>query len=219
MKQLDSMIALVKSFDPEGLVTGEAALAKDLVSVAANDFKRVDIVSVCAILFIILVIFSSVSLPIILVGSIELAILINLGLPFFINEKVSFLSTIVIGCIQLGVTIDYAILLVTRFKEELRTGLATREAMRVAFEASAPSIITSGLALFSATEVVALVSQQSILKSICAMIARGSLISVAVILVFLPALLILFEKIIARTSLNWRAPFRRTRNAHKESLK
>ncbi len=216
-RQLDEIIQVVKRFDPNGLVTGEGALAKDLVSVAASDFKRVDVVSIGAILVIILLLFSSLSLPVVLVGCIELAIFINLGLPYYIGEKISFISTIVIGCIQLGVTIDYAILLVTRFKEELRKGLPTKEAMRQAFESSAPSIVTSALALFFATSGVALLSKMSILKSICGLLARGALISMVVILVFLPALLVVFERIIASTSLNWRKPIRKDASAIKES--
>lgn len=218
-EQLAKIISIVKTYDGRGLVTGEAALSKDLVDIAANDFKRVDFVSIGAILIIILIIFTSFSLPVVLVGSIELAILMNLGLPFFIGEKISFLSTIVIGCIQLGVTIDYAILLVSRFKEQLRGGLETHAAMKVAFQASAPSIITSGLTLFSATAGVAIVSQMSLLKSICSMIARGSIISVLVILFLLPALLIESEKLISKTSLNWRRPFRNARLAQKEPSK
>ena len=204
MAQLDSIIAIVKSFDPNGLVTGESALSKDLVTVAANDFKHVDIVSIIAIFLIVLVAFTSLSIPIILVGSIELAIIMNLGIPFFLGQSISFLSTIVIGCIQLGVTIDYSILLVSRFKEELRTGLKTREAMQNAIQKAAPSILTSALILSTATGGVAFVSHFGLLKSICTLISRGALISMCVVLFLLPSLLILSEKVIAKTSLNWR---------------
>jgi predicted RND superfamily exporter protein len=203
-KQLDEIQAIVKNFDPEGLVTGEGALAKELVSVAAEDFKRVDIVSISAIFIIVLFLFTSLSMPVLLVGAIELAIIINLGFPFYLGQSISFLSTIVIGCIQLGCTIDYSILLVSRFKEELLTGLGRQEAMREALRKAAPSILTSALILSSATAGVAFVSSLSLLKSICTLISRGALISMCVVFFLLPAILIFSEKAISMTSFNWR---------------
>jgi hypothetical protein len=216
-RQIDELISIVKTYDPGGLVTGEGALSKDLVSIAMRDFRRVDIVSIGAVFLIILIIFTSLSVPVVLVGSIELAIFINMALPYFLGESVPFIASIVIGCIQLGVTIDYAILLVTRFKEQLRKGLDRHEAMRVALEGSARSIFTSGLALFSATAGVSIISRQAVLQSICSLIARGAIISMGVIIFLLPSLLIISEGLISRTSLNWRRRPRPGSPAKKES--
>ena len=206
----------LKKFDPQGLITGEAALTKDLISIANEDFKRVDIVSIAAIFVIVLLLFTSLSIPVILVGSIEPAIIANLGLPFFLGESISFLSSIVIGCIQLGVTIDYTILLVSRFKDELGTGLSAQKAMEVAIQKSAPSILVSVIILSAVTGGVTLVSRMAILQSICSLISRGAIISMIVIFFLLPSLLIISEKVIAKTSYNWRKPLQRTEDTAKE---
>jgi uncharacterized protein len=215
--QLEAITAITKNFDPDALITGEGALTKDLITIANTDFKHVDFVSIIAIFIIVVLVFSSLSIPVILVGSIELAIIANLGLPFYLGQSVSFMSSIVIGCIQLGVTIDYTILLVSRFREELQTGLPTKEAMQQAFQKSAPSILVSVLILSSATAGVAFVTQMGMLKSICTLLARGAVISMCVIFFLLPSLLIIFEKIIAKTTLNWRKPSKREQDAQKES--
>ena len=215
--QLDSLIKLTKSYDPDSYITGEGALSKDLIDITAFDFIRVDLVSMALVFVIIAIIFTSLFLPVVLVGSIELAICINLAVPFYLGESVPFIASIVIGCIQLGVTIDYAILLVMRFKEELAKGFERHEAMRLALQGSARSIFTGALALFAATEGVSLISQMAILQAICGMIARGALISMGVILFLLPSLLIVSEGLISRTSLFWRHPFVRKRPASKES--
>jgi len=201
--QLDHIIAIAKSCDPHALVTGEGALTKDLIHIAALDFKRVDLVSIGAVFLIIMLIFKSISIPLVLVGSIELAIFINMGIPFYIGETIPFIASIVIGCIQLGVTIDYAILLVTRYKEELEKGLCAREAMNNALVGSARSIATSGLTLFAATAGVGFYSKLAILQSLCGMIARGALISMIIILLILPALLVVCEPVIEKTTIKW----------------
>lgn len=204
--QLELLISLMKSYDPEGLVTGEGALIKDLVDITAVDFIRVDLVSVILVFVIIAIIFTSLFLPVVLVGSIELAIFLNLAVPYYLGQSIPFIASIVIGCIQLGVTIDYAILLVTRFKEELLKGFERHEAMRLALQGCARSIFTGALALFAATEGVSLISKMGTLQAICGMIARGALISMGVILFLLPSLLIVSEGLISRTSLNWPRP-------------
>ena len=201
--QLDQVIGIAKSYDSGALVTGEGALTKDLISIAAHDFKRVDLVSIGAVFLIILLIFRSLSIPLVLVGSIELAIFINMGIPFYVGETIPFIASIVIGCIQLGVTIDYAILLVTRYREELAKGTTAKEAMKTALVGSARSIVTSGLTLFAATAGVGFISTIAILKSLCGMIARGALISMLIILFILPALLVVCEPFIEKTSLKW----------------
>lgn len=208
-RQLDEIMAIAKSFDPGCLVTGEGALHKELVEVAAADFKRVDMVSLAAISIIVLILFTSVSIPLFLVGAIELAIIANIAIPFYLGQSVPILSSIVIGCIQLGCTIDYSILLISRFKEELWAGLAKREAMAEALRKSAPSILTSSLILCSATAAMGFITSLSLLKSICALISRGAVISMAVVFLLLPAILIRAEGMISVTSLRWRRPQKR----------
>jgi len=202
--QVDRIASLVKEVDPEALVTGEGVLVNDLVRVAAEDFRRVDLVSIGAICLIIALVFVSLSVPVLMVAGIELAILLNLAFSFFIGQTIPFIATIVIGCIQLGVTIDYAILLVTRYREHLRGGSPKSDAMRRALQASGPSITVSALSLFAATFGVGLISKVSMLRSLCMMIARGALISMAVILFLMPATFLLCEKAVAATSLHWR---------------
>lgn len=216
-RQLDEIIAIAKAADPGAMVSGEGALNKDFVSIMTRDIQRVDLVSIAAVFIIILIILSSLSLPIILVGSIELAIFINMSLPFFLGETVPYIASVFIGCIQLGVTIDYAVLLVTRFKEELWKGLDRHTAMRQALQGSARSILTSGLTLFAATEGVIITSQMDLLKSICNMIGRGAIVSMFVIIFILPSLLVLSEGLVSRTSLNWKKPAGRNRSDNKES--
>jgi Predicted exporters of the RND superfamily len=204
--QLASLEEIAKSYDEGALLTGEGELTRDLIRIMSVDFKRVDILSIGAVFLIILFIFASFSLPVLLVGGIELAICINLALPFYVGETIPFIASIVIGCVQLGVTIDYAILLVTRFKEEIQKGIERRKAMSLAIESSGRSIATSALTLFAATAGVSLVSQQAILQSLCTMIARGAIISMLIILFVLPSMLVLFEPAVAKTSRNWREP-------------
>jgi len=202
-QQIDILRNYVMDADPKAYITGEGILTKDLISLAAEDFKRVDYVSILAIFIIILLIFSSLSVPFLMVGSIELSILINMAVPYFTGEVIPFIASIVIGCIQLGVTIDYAILLLTRYREELRNGLAAKEAMSLAVQTSARSIVTSALTLFAATFGVGLISQMALLKTLCMMIARGSIISMVIILLIMPALFISGQGLIKHTTLNW----------------
>ena len=215
--QVEELIAIAKAADPEAMVSGEAALNKDFVGIMTRDIQRVDLVSIAAVFIIIMVILTSFSLPIVLVGSIELAIFINMALPFFLGESVPYIASVFIGCIQLGVTIDYAVLLVTRFKEELWKGLDRHTAMRQALQGSARSILTSGLTLLAATEGVILISKMDLLKSICSMIGRGAIVSMFVIIFILPSLLVLSEGIISRTSLNWKKPKDSNCSDNKES--
>jgi predicted RND superfamily exporter protein len=201
--QIDALRAIVSAADPAYRMTGEGVLVKDLIKVAAEDFKRVDYVSIGSIFLIILLIFSSLSVPVVMVGSIELSIFINMAVPFFTGETIPFIASIVIGCIQLGVTIDYAILLATRYREELRNGRGRIEAMETAVHTSARSIVTSALTLFAATFGVGLVSKVALLSSLCMMIARGAIISMLIILFVMPAIFVWGEKLIAKTTRNW----------------
>ena len=146
----------------------------------------------------------SVSIPIILVMAIELAIFINMGIPFYTGNSMPFIASIVIGCIQLGATVDYAILMTTRFREELRNGHDKVKASEIAVKGSAKSIVTSGLTFFAATIGVYFISDMEVIKSLCLMMARGALISMLVIIFILPSLLLVSEKFISVTSRNWR---------------
>lgn len=198
--QLDEINEIVKKYDPEGLVGGEAPLTNDLVTIADSDFKKVSIFSIVAIFLIIMVIFKSISVTVLLVLAIELAIFINLGIPYYTGTTIPFISSIVIGTIQLGATVDYAILLTSRFKEELSNTNDKKEAMIKALQSSSRSIITSALTFFGATAGVGIISELEMISSLCVLMARGAIISMLVILFVLPGVLLMFEGIIVKTS-------------------
>lgn len=198
--QLKEINNVVKKYDKEGLVGGEAPLTEDLITIADNDFKKVSVASILAIFIIILFVFKSAVVPILLVLAIELAIYINLGIPFYMGTSIPFISSIVIGTIQLGATVDYAILLTSRFQEELAKTPNKKEAMRVALQSSSRSIVTSALTFFGATAGVGIISDMEMISSLCTLMARGAIISMFVILFILPGVLLLFEKIIVKTS-------------------
>ena len=199
--QVDELVRLVKTADPEGLVTGEGAMMKDLVEIADEDFKNVNIWSIAAVLVIIALSFRSLSVPVLLVASIEAAIAINMGIPYFIDDSLPFIASIVIGTIQLGATVDYSIL--TRYREERLALRSPKAAAQQALEHCSQSILTSGLTFFAATFGVAAISKVELLESICLLISRGALISMAVILLVLPAALMLLDGLICRTTYHW----------------
>lgn len=201
--QVDAIYDITKKYDSRTMVTGEGVLTKDLVSIADEDFKRVNVISILAVFFIILLVFTSVSIPLLLVLVIELAIFINMAIPYYMNNSIPFISSIVIGSIQLGATVDYAILLTTRFREEIRNGHNKFEAMEISVRESSKSIFTSGLTFFGSTVGVAIISDMEIVKSLSGMIARGALISTGVILFILPGVLLASEGLIRKTSKNW----------------
>lgn len=202
--QILEMTDIVKSYDEDAMVTGEGALTKDLTTIADQDFKNVSVASIVAIFVIILIVFKSVSIPVLLVSAIEFAIFINMGIPYYTGTVIPFVASIVIGTIQLGATVDYAILLTSRFREEIRNGYEKKEAMRIAVQESAKSIVTSGLTFFGATGGVALVSDMALIKSLCFLMARGAIISMIVIIFVLPALLLVSEGIINKTTKGWK---------------
>lgn len=202
--QILEMTDIVKSYDKDAMVTGEGALTKDLTTIADQDFKNVSVASIAAIFVIILIVFKSVSIPVLLVSAIEFAIFINMGIPYYTGTVIPFVASIVIGTIQLGATVDYAILLTSRFREEMRNGYEKKEAMRIAVQESAKSIVTSGLTFFGATGGVALVSDMALIKSLCFLMARGAIISMIVIIFVLPALLLISEGIINKTTKGWK---------------
>ena len=202
-EQLDKLDTLLSKYDKTAVIGGEGSLTRDLIKVTDIDFKMVNIVSVILIFVIIAMTFKSLSLPAILVGTIEFAICINMGIPFFTHTTLPFIAGIVIGTIQLGATVDYAILMTSRFKEELEAGKNKKHAIGSAIKHSSTSIMTSGGSFFAACMGVAVLARMDLLKSMCFLLARGALISVICILFVLPALLISFQEIIERTTKNW----------------
>ena len=202
-EQLKTLNEIVKRYDPNGVITGEGAMTNDLIQVADVDFRSVSIASILAVFLIIAVSFRSLSIPVLLVAAIESAIMINMGIPYFTGDVLPFVASIVIGTIQLGATVDYAILLTTRFREEREGGYPAREAARIAVEQCSQSILTSGLTFFAATFSVSLASRMELIGSLCRLISRGALISMFVILLILPALLVITEPIIQKTTWRW----------------
>ncbi|MPM07667.1 hypothetical protein SDC9_53974 [bioreactor metagenome] len=202
--QLDQIGAIIKTYDPAAYITGEAALTKDLISTAKVDFSVTNYISIAAIFLIVVLVFRSVSIPALLVIAIELAIFINQGIPYFTGTAIPFIAPTVIGCVQLGATVDYAILMTTRFREELQNGHDRSQAIQIAATTSDSSIITSSLVLFCATLGVGKIARIEIISSICLMLSRGALISAVISIFILPALLVTFEPVIAKTSLWWR---------------
>ena len=203
-EQLAQMTAIIKSYDPDAMITGEAAMTDDLISTTAVDFKVTNYISIAAIFLIIAIVFQSISVPLALVATIELAIFINQGIPYFTGTYVPFVAPTVISCVQLGATVDYAILMTSRFQEELRKGKDRMEAALIAADTSDTSIITSALVMFCATLGVSFVSSIDLIGSICIMLARGALISAVVCMFLMPAILCVCEPVFNKTSLHWR---------------
>ena len=198
--QCEAVSGIVKSYDPEGMVVGEAPCTLDLIRITDHDFSVVSWVSIGVIFLIILLIFGSVSLPVILVAVIEFAIFINMGIPFYTKTVLPFVASIVIGTIQLGSTVDYAILMTTRYRKERSGGTSRTDAVRKAHEKSIQSVFVSALSFFAATFGVGLYSDIDMIGSLCTLMARGALISMAVVICVLPAMYMMFDPIIIRTS-------------------
>lgn len=199
-QQIDQLNAILKKYDEGGMLIGEAPCMKDMIETTDHDFKVVNAVSIAAIFLIITLVEGSFSLPFILIAVIELAIFINLGLPHVLGQSLPFIAPICISTIQLGATVDYAILMTTRYKAERLNGEDKKKAVMTALRTSAPSIIVSGMGLFAATFGVALYSNIDIVGSMCMLMARGAIISVLLVLLVLPALLILCDGIVCRTT-------------------
>ena len=191
---------IIKSYDSEALLVGEAGLTEDLIKVTSNDFATVNTISIVAIFVIILIVTKSISLPIILIAVIESAIFINLGLSHFLGERLAFIAPIAISTIQLGATVDYAILMTTRYNRERLDGKDKKEAARIALRTSIPSILVSGAVLFAATVGVAIYSKADMISSLTMLMARGAVISIFAVPCFLPPLLILADPVIIRTT-------------------
>ncbi len=201
--QVAKMYSILKEYDPDGFITGEGAMYSDLVDVTVSDFTVTSIISILAIFIIIAILFKSYSIPVILILSIEFAILINESISTIFGTPISFFAPTVISCVQLGATVDYAILLTSRFKEEIRSGRNKFEAVRTAAIEAMHSVFQSAVVFFVVTIGVYLVSSISIVKELCALLARGSIISALIIIFVLTPLLIFFEKTIAKTSREW----------------
>ena len=199
--QIDELNAILKKYDPDGMLIGEAPCMKDMIETTGHDFEVVNAVSIIAIFVIILLVEKSLSLPFILIAVIELAIFINLGLPHYLGQSLPFIAPICISTIQLGATVDYAILMTTRYKAERSSGKGKREAVSVALGTSIPSIIVSGMGLFAATFGVAVYSNIDIISSMCMLMARGAVISMLCVIFILPAMLMLFDCVIRHTSI------------------
>ena len=202
--QIDSLNAILKRYDPTGMLIGEAPCMKDMIETTDHDFKVVNAVSILAIFLIILLVERSISLPFLLIAVIELAIFINLGMPHFLGQSLPFIAPICISTIQLGATVDYAILMTTRYKAERLAGKEKRPAVITALSTSIPSIIVSGMGLFAATFGVAIYSDIDIISSMCMLMARGAIVSMLCVILILPALLLLCDRLVCATTLGMR---------------
>ena len=202
--QIDSLNAILKKYDPTGMLIGEAPCMKDMIETTDHDFKVVNAVSILAIFLIILLVERSISLPFLLIAVIELAIFINLGLPHFLGQSLPFIAPICISTIQLGATVDYAILMTTRYKAERLAGKEKRPAVITALSTSIPSIIVSGMGLFAATFGVAIYSDIDIISWMCMLMARGAIVSMLCVILILPALLLLCDRLVCATTLGMR---------------
>lgn len=198
--QITKIQNLTKSYDKNSMVIGEAPCTKDLIDITDHDFKVVNYISIIAVFLIILIVFKSISIPVILVSIIEFAIFINMGLSFYTNTTIPFVASIVIGTIQLGATVDYAILMTTRYKEEREKGMKKRDSILTALKTSTNSIIVSALGFFLSTLGVSLYSKIDMISSICTLLSRGAIISMLVVITMLPTALMIFDKLIIKTS-------------------
>ena len=203
--QIDKVDEIAKKYDAKSMVIGEAPCTKDLITITDKDFKTVSIVSIAAIFVIIFFVLKSISLPVILVAAIEFAIFVNMGIPGFTGTKLPFIASIVIGTIQLGATVDYAILMTTRYKRERAAGESKKEAISIALGTSIPSIIVSALGFFAATFGVGMIASVDMISSLCILMARGAIISMLVVIFILPSLFVLFDKLIINTSIGFKS--------------
>lgn len=198
--QIKELNKILHKYDKGGMLIGEGPLTADLIDITDTDFKTVSMVSIGIIFVIILILFKSISLPVILVGVIEFAIFVNMGIPYYTGTKLPFVASIVIGTIQLGSTVDYAILMTTRYKRERNHGAEKYDAITTAHRASAQSIMVSALSFFAATIGVGLYSNIDMISSLCILMARGAIISMIVVIFVLPSMFMVFDKVIVKTS-------------------
>lgn len=215
--QIATLNDVVKKYCPSGMLVGEAPLTKDLQEVTDIDFKNVSVASIAAIFAIILLAFKSISLPIILVLVIEFAININMGIPFLTGTTLPFVASVVIGTIQLGSTVDYAILMTSRYEKERNNGKSKKEAVSIAHKTSMKSILVSGISFFAATFGVAMYSDIDMISSLCTLLARGAAISTVVVILVLPSMFMIFDKVICKTSIGF-GPVKNTLGSKKVKI-
>ncbi|MBQ9198659.1 MAG: MMPL family transporter [Lachnospiraceae bacterium] len=217
--QCDAIKTIVKNYDSKGMLIGEAPCTKDLIEITDKDFKVVSAVSIGVIFVIILFVFQSISLPVILVAVIEFAIFINMGIPAYTGTVLPFIASIVIGTIQLGATVDYAILMTNKYKRGRNHGLDKKTAIIEGMQSSVQSILVSGFSFFAATFGVGLYSNIDMISSLCTLMARGALISMVVVILVLPSMFMIFDKIIINTSVGFKPPKEKRHTVnHEEQL-
>ena len=215
-EQCDTLNQILKKYDSKGMLIGEAPCTKDLIEITDKDFNTVSAVSIGIIFAIIFFVFKSVSLPVILVGVIEFAIYINMGLPYYTHTTLPFIASIVVGTIQLGSTVDYAILMTTRYKTERSAGKSKQEAITIAHSSSIQSVIVSALSFFAATFGVGLYSDIDMISSLCNLMARGAIISMFTVIFMLPSMFMIFDKLICHTSIGFTPESAAKEKARKE---
>ena len=198
--QIDEINKIVADYDENGMLIGEAPCTKDLITITDTDFKVVSAISIVAIFVIIAMVFRSLVLPIILVAVIEFAIFVNMSIPFYTHTSIPFIASIVIGTIQLGATVDYAILMTNNYKSARADGMEKKDAVQHAVASSAQSIVVSALSFFASTFGVGIYSNIDMISSLCILMARGALISMVVVIFVLPAMYMVFDKVICATS-------------------
>lgn len=198
--QCRRLSAICKSYDSKGMLVGEAPCTKDLIEITDQDFNTVSVVSIGVIFVIIFLVFKSVSLPVILVSVIEMAIFINMGIPYYTGTQIPFIASVVIGTIQLGATVDYAILMTTRYRKERYSGVDRKEAVTIACQSSVKSIVVSALSFFAATFGVGMYSNIDMISSLCTLMARGALISMVSVIFILPSMFMVFDRILIRNA-------------------
>lgn len=214
--QIDEVSAITKKYDNQAMVIGEAPCTKDLITITDKDFKTVSFVSIAAIFVIIFFVLKSISLPILLVAAIEFAIFVNMGIPYFTGTSIPFIASVVIGTIQLGATVDYAILMTTRYKRERASGLSKKESVEIALATSIPSIVVSALGFFAATFGVGMYANVDMIASLCILMARGAIISMVVVILVVPSLFMVFDKLIIHTSIGFKPKKRKYSNLSEE---
>ena len=217
--QLDEMNAILHEYDENAMITGEGAMYRDLIDTTAVDFVVANYLSIACIFLIVAWTFKSIAIPAVLVATIELAIFLNQGLSYFTGASTAFIAPTIISCVQLGATVDYAILMTSRFQEELQSGKSRKEAIRIAANSADSSIITSALVLFCATLGVSFVSSIDLIGDLCIMLARGALISAFVCLFIMPAVLYVCEPVFNKTTLHWRTPAPKKESRTAKALK
>lgn len=198
--QCSRISAVCKSYDSRGMLVGEAPCTKDLIEITDQDFKTVSVVSIGVIFVIIFLVFKSAALPVILVSVIEMAIFVNMGIPYYTGTQIPFIASVVIGTIQLGATVDYAILMTTRYRKERYGGVSRKEAVAIACQSSVKSIVVSALSFFAATFGVGLYSNIDMISSLCTLMARGALVSMISVIFILPSMFMVFDRIIIRNN-------------------